>query len=152
MTTISHPFSALLESGCYDDCNNAVMTSSDRFESLGLLACEVSAMRRAQVQIDYKGLRSLVVACVTTPDDLQACWDRMLAKFGDDRKIVPMAVRRGLADSFLKFSADQYSKMETSCWLLYQLMRFVHPKGRTPDQIEALSYIASQKGDGGMIR
>lgn len=91
-----------------------------------------AALQRAGKLYPY--LRTVVRDVIQRADQLADMYAYALATFGSKR-VVPMAIKRGVADAFNKFGEYHFAKYaRDSVVKLRDVLRIVHPKAKTEDQ------------------
>lgn len=76
----------------------------------------------------YANMRNLVKDVISRGDELTELYGYSLTIFGN-KKCVPMAIKKGVADAFNKFDAYQFAKYNggSKSLTIKDLMRIVHP-------------------------
>jgi len=86
----------------------------------------------------YSNLRQVVCDVIQRADELASMYAVALQIFGN-KKTVPMAIKRGVADAFNKFNEYQFGKYNSSSVVkLRDVLRIVHPK--TKDELQGALY------------
>ncbi len=91
----------------------------------------------------FESMRRLVCDVITRADQITDMYAYSLTVFGDKKK-VPMAIKRGVADAFNKFDEYQFAKYNRSNELkMRDVLRIVHPVAANVAQGEIFSRIMS---------
>jgi hypothetical protein len=79
----------------------------------------------------YKDLRVCVLDVILSVSDLTSMYSHALLIFGDKKK-VPLAIKKGVADGFNKFSEEDYINwvFDPEQIHLRDVLCIVHPKGK----------------------
>lgn len=105
-----------------------------------IIAVEFARELRDQKK-QYLQLRNVITDVIQRADQITDLYAYALAVFGDKSK-VPMAIRRGVADAFNKFNEYQFGKYNRDGVVkLKDVLRIVHPTGKTPTQGELFAKI-----------
>jgi 60 kDa SS-A/Ro ribonucleoprotein len=92
----------------------------------------------------YAHLRKLVSDVISRADEITDLTAFALNTFGD-KKSMPMAVRRGVADAFNKFSEYQFGKYNRDGAVKLRDALFItHPKAKSPEQGAVFEKIRDQ--------
>lgn len=82
----------------------------------------------------FDGMRAMVANVINRADELTDLYSCALTVFGN-KKAIPSAIKKGVADAFNKFDAYQFGKYNRSNALkLADLIRIVHPKAKNAEQ------------------
>lgn len=91
----------------------------------------------------YASLRKVTCDVIQRADQLSDLYSYALAVFGS-KKAVPAAIKRGVADAFEKFDEYQFGKYDRAGAVkIRDVLRIVHPSGKTPEQGELFRKIMS---------
>lgn len=91
-------------------------------------------LRLVTAAYNYVHARQLVCDVIQRADQLTDMYAYALHVFGDKRR-VPMAIKRGVADAFNKFSAYQFAKYDRAGDVkLRDVLRIVHPTAKNDAQ------------------
>lgn len=95
-------------------------------------------------QISYPHLRTLTKDVIQRADQLTDLYALALETFGD-KKLIPMAIKRGVADAFNKFTEYQFAKYDRPAGVkIKDVLRIVHPVAFDGLQGEVFSKIVSE--------
>lgn len=98
-----------------------------------VLAVEWTAALRANKK-EYPHVRNVVANLISRADELSEVYSYALTVFGDKKK-VPLAIKKGVADAFNKFDTYQFGKYNRDGNVtLKQLLRIVHPVAKDEAQ------------------
>jgi hypothetical protein len=98
-----------------------------------IMVVEFAKALRAQNK-KYANLRQLVTAVIDRADQITELYAYALHVFGD-KKSIPTAIKRGVADAFNKFDRYQFAKYNRSDALKFRdVLRIVHPVAKDSDQ------------------
>lgn len=96
----------------------------------------------------FAQMRKLVSDVIQRPDEITDMMSYALAVFGENvdinnrKKMVPVAIFKGIGDSFAKFSEYQIAKYNQSKSVKFSdVLRVVHPKSKTPEQADIFDKI-----------
>lgn len=81
----------------------------------------------------YANLRTVVRNVIQRADELTDMYAVALQVFGDKR-VVPMAIKRGVADAFNKFNEYAFAKYPGKAVKVRDVIQMVHPKANTVEQ------------------
>lgn len=105
-----------------------------------VLVVEFAAALREQNK-SYPHLRQLVCDVVQRADQINDMYAYSLDVFGD-KKSVPMAIKRGVADAFNKFSSYNFAKYNRGDAVKFRdVLRIVHPTAKNEKQGEIFKKI-----------
>lgn len=94
----------------------------------------IDQIRNFEKQYNYSNMRQLVCDVIQRADQLTDIYAYALTVFGDKKKI-PIAIKRGVADAFNKFDQYQFSKYNRAGAVkLSDVIRIVHPKPNSAEQ------------------
>lgn len=94
-----------------------------------IMVVELAAVLR-EAKLHVSGMRNLVSDVIQRADQLTDLYAYALTVFGD-KKAIPMAIKKGVADSFSKFDAYQFGKYNRDGALKFKdLLRVTHPTPR----------------------
>ena len=89
----------------------------------------------------YDHMRQLVSGVIQRPDEITDMMSYALQVFGEDvdinnkKKLVPVAIFKGMGDSFGKFNEYSLAKYnQAKAVKMSDVLRIVHPKSKTPEQ------------------
>lgn len=98
---------------------------------------------RAQ-KVEYPNLRKLVADVIQRADEITDLTAFALGTFGS-KKALPMALKRGIADAFNKFSEYQFAKYNRDGEVKLRDALFItHPKAKSPEQGTVFERIRDQ--------
>lgn len=83
----------------------------------------------------YENMRKLVCDVIQRADQITDLYAYALTVFGD-KKLVPMAIKRGVADAFNKYGEYHFAKYNrnSSAVKFRDVLRIVHPKAKSDEQ------------------
>jgi hypothetical protein len=94
-----------------------------------IMVVELTAALR-EAKLNDPGMRKLVSDVIQRADQITDLYSYALTVFGD-KKFIPLAIKKGVADSFNKFDAYQFGKYNRAGAVKFRdLLRVTHP---TPD-------------------
>lgn len=94
----------------------------------------VKHLRASADAFNYENMRQLVCDVIQRADQITDMYAYALQVFGDKKK-VPMAIKRGVADAFNKFSEYAFAKYNRSDSVkLRDVLRIVHPAAKDQKQ------------------
>lgn len=96
--------------------------------------------------INWAGMRSLVTAVLSRVDDITEMF-AYAEKVFTTKNAIPLAIKKGIADAFLKFDEYQLQKYNNQgrAKRLKDIMQVVHPKPRSEDQSNMFKRLLEDK-------
>lgn len=96
-------------------------------------------------ELSYGNMRQLVCDVIQRADQITDLYAYALEVFGDKKK-VPMAVKRGVADAFNKFSEYHFAKYNRDGAVKFRdVLRIVHPSAKSVRQGELFDKIMKEQ-------
>jgi 60 kDa SS-A/Ro ribonucleoprotein len=109
-----------------------------------ILVVEFARELRAQGQ-SYEYMRSLVCDVIRRADQITDLYAYALSVFGN-KKAIPTAIKRGVADAFNKFNEYGFAKYSRKTEVKFRdVLRIVHPKCKSKAQGELFQKIMEDK-------
>jgi len=126
----------IVRKGNCDFIANVIQYARDKMHirSVPIIVAVVFANVLRTEGVKYPPLRSVICNIIGRADHITDMYSVALMIFGD-KKNIPMAIKRGVADSFNKFNEYQFGKYNRSNAVKFRdVLRIVHPKPSTPEQ------------------
>lgn len=98
------------------------------------IQAEINKTMELTEQFNYENMRQLVSDVIQRADQINDLYAYALEVFGDKKK-VPMAVKRGVADAFNKFNEYHFGKWNRGGAVKFRdVLRIVHPVAKNEKQ------------------
>jgi hypothetical protein len=142
---MSADISALVRKGKTDYVANVILyaRTTALMRSMPILATVYFAKALREANKPFPQLRSLVSSVIQRADQVTDMYAVALEVFGDKRK-VPSAVKRGVADAMNNFTEYHFGKYNRAAGVTFKdILRIAHPEPRNEIQSQVFSKIMS---------
>lgn len=120
----------------------AIQARNDGIRTVPIIMTIILAKRLQNFNKTYKSIRKMTNMVILSVDEVSDAFAYALLRF-KNKNIIPKAIKNGIADSFKKFSKDQFENFIpiSENFSLINIINVVHPSHKTSEQKTKFEYL-----------